>query len=190
MPPPAGWLTVGRKDTARRRRAEGWRDYRPGFRPHLRRAYFSGPRHIGTCWRLFMSRLFTAARLCAASAFVTTLLLLSLPGALSAQQDSASTASDRWDVARSFGPTQTIRFETDEATWVNVTVSPDGGTVVFDVLGDLYAMPIAGGEARRITSGLAYDMQPRYSPDGRTIAYISDAGGAHNVWLMDADFTN
>lgn len=138
-----------------------------------------------------MSRLLTAARARAATAsIIAPFMLLLAPAGLSAQQDSADTSNGKWDVARSFGPTQTIRFETDEATWVNVTVSPDGGTIVFDVLGDLYAMPIAGGVARRITSGPAYDMQPRYSPDGSTIAYISDAGGGHNVWLMDADFTN
>src|SRR5690606_18657125 len=96
--------------------------------------------------------------------------------AQAAAPDTARATDGAWDVARSFGPTQTIRFETDEATWVNVTVSPDGRTIVFDVLGDLYTMPITGsgsGLARRITSGPAYDMQPRYSPDGRTIAYIS-----------------
>ncbi len=105
-------------------------------------------------------------------------------------QDTTDAATEDWDVAQSFGPTRTIRFDTDEATWVNVTVSPDGGTIVFDVLGDLYALAITGGRARRITSGPAYDMQPRYSPDGSTIAYISDSGGGHNVWLMDADFTD
>ena len=70
--------------------------------------------------------------------------------------DTTAAGEDEWDVARSFGPTRTIRFETDEATWVNVTVSPDGTTIVFDVLGDLYTMPITGtgsGLARRITSG-------------------------------------
>jgi imidazolonepropionase-like amidohydrolase/Tol biopolymer transport system component len=96
----------------------------------------------------------------------------------------------RWDVAQTFGPTQTVSFETDEATWVNVTVSPDGSTVLFDVLGDIYSMPIAGvtaGRATRIMHGPAYHMQPRFSPDGRWVAYISDAGGGHNVWLMRPD---
>ena len=112
---------------------------------------------------------------------------LAAPDALRAQQ---AEEEDTWDVAASFGPTRTISFETSEATWVNVTASADDRTLVFDVLGDLYMMPIDGGAARRITSGPAYDMQPRFSPDGSTIAYISDAGGAHNVWLMDADGTN
>ena len=52
---------------------------------------------------------------------------------------------------------------------MNVDVSPDGRTIVFDLLGDLYMMPIAGsghGLATRLTSGPAFDMQPRFSPDG------------------------
>jgi len=80
----------------------------------------------------------------------------------------------KWDVATAdLGPTHAIEFETAEGTWVNVDVSPDGRTVVFDLLGDLYTMPIEGtgsGKATRITSGQAFDMQPRFSPDGRWIA--------------------
>jgi imidazolonepropionase-like amidohydrolase/Tol biopolymer transport system component len=96
----------------------------------------------------------------------------------------------RWDVEAAFGPVKHVAFETDEATWVNVTVGPDGRTLLFDVLGDIYSMPITGtgtGTATRVTSGSAYDMQPRFSPDGRWVAYITDAGGGHNVWLMRPD---
>lgn len=60
--------------------------------------------------------------------------------------------------------TRTVSFTTDEGTWMSVDVSPDGSTVLFDMLGDLYTLPIAGGEARVLTSGLAYSDQPRYSP--------------------------
>ena len=64
-----------------------------------------------------------------------------------------------------------IAFETSEGTWVNVDVSPDGKTIVFDLLGDLYSMPVDGtgsGLAVRLTSGPAFDMQPRFSPDGKS----------------------
>jgi len=95
----------------------------------------------------------------------------------------------KWDVAEPFGPTTKIEFESSEGTWMNVDVSPDGKQIVFDLLGDLYVMPIAGsgtGPATRLTSGPAYDMQPRFSPDGKRIAFSSDRGGLWNVWTTDA----
>lgn len=82
---------------------------------------------------------------------------------------------------------RTVRFETDQGTWMSVDVSPDGRRIVFDLLGDLYDLPIEGGQARRLTSGAAWDSQPRYSPDGRTIAFTSDRSGIDNLWLVGAD---
>ena len=70
---------------------------------------------------------------------------------------------------------------------MSLDVSPDGRTVVFDLLGDLYTVPIAGGHATRLTSGLAYDAQPRYSPDGKTIVFVSDRSGGDNVWTLSTD---
>src|SRR5687768_7524829 len=69
---------------------------------------------------------------------------------------------------------RTIRFETTEGTWMNVDVSPDGKTLVFDLLGDLYTLPIAGGTATRLTSGSAFDTDPVFSSDGKQIAFVSD----------------
>jgi hypothetical protein len=115
--------------------------------------------------------------------FMGISILLSAVGA--SAQDTT-----RWDVEAALGPARTLSFETDEVTWASVTVDPAGRTILFDVLGDIYAMPIAGtgaGVATRIAAGAAYHMQPRFSPDGRWVAYISDAGGGHNVWLMRPD---
>jgi len=95
--------------------------------------------------------------------------------------------TSRRAAAPNLGPLRTIEFETDEGTWTSVDVSPDGRTIVFDMLGDIYTVPIAGGEARRLTSGLPWDDQPRFSPDGRRIAFISDRDGMHNLWVMNAD---
>jgi imidazolonepropionase-like amidohydrolase/Tol biopolymer transport system component len=78
-------------------------------------------------------------------------------------------------------------IDTDEGTWMSLDVSPDGNEIVFDLLGDIYALPIGGGEARALTSGVAWDMQPRYSPDGKRIAFTSDRSGGDNVWVMDRD---
>ncbi len=83
--------------------------------------------------------------------------------------------------------TRTVAFETTEGTWLSLDVSPDGQTIVFELLGDIYTMPASGGTASRITSGPAFDSQPRYSPDGKRIVFLSDRSGAENVWLMNAD---
>jgi Tol biopolymer transport system component/pimeloyl-ACP methyl ester carboxylesterase len=80
-----------------------------------------------------------------------------------------------------------VRFPTNEGTWLSLDVSPDGRTILFDLLGDLYTLPISGGTATRITQGMAFDSQPRYSPDGTRILFVSDRDGTENVWLMDAD---
>jgi len=83
--------------------------------------------------------------------------------------------------------TRSVSLETSEGTWMSLDVSPDGKTIVFELLGDLYTMPITGGAAMRITSGPSFDSQPRWSPDGKRIVFLSDRSGAENVWLCDPD---
>lgn len=83
-----------------------------------------------------------------------------------------------------------VTFTTNESTWMSLDISPDGSTLVFDLLGDIYTLPVAGGKATAITKGPAYDWHPRYSPDGRTIAFTSDREGIDNLWLMGADGSN
>jgi Tol biopolymer transport system component/imidazolonepropionase-like amidohydrolase len=85
--------------------------------------------------------------------------------------------------------TNKIEFSTDEGTWLSVDVSKDGRTILFDLLGDLYTLPITGGAARRITQGPAYDSQPAFSPDASLIAFVSDRDGADNLWVAKADGT-
>jgi Tol biopolymer transport system component len=84
-------------------------------------------------------------------------------------------------------PTRTLKFTTDEGTWISTDVSPDGQKLVFDLLGDLYVLPIEGGVAKVLSRGMAFDTQPRFSPDGRYIAFVSDRDGSENVWIMKAD---
>ena len=82
---------------------------------------------------------------------------------------------------------RTHTFTTTKGTWISLDVSSDGQTIVFDLLGDIYTMPITGGTATRLTHGMAYDAQPRWSPDGKKIVFVSDRSGGENVWIMNAD---
>ena len=84
-------------------------------------------------------------------------------------------------------PTRKVKFTTDQGTWISVDVSPDGKTILFDMMGDLYTIPITGGKATRITDGMPYDVHPRYSPDGKSILFISDKSGSDNLWTMDLE---
>ncbi|MFP8490262.1 amidohydrolase family protein [Gracilimonas sp. Q87] len=100
-------------------------------------------------------------------------------------------AQEEWDVSNpDLGATIDTTFTTDEGTWMNLDVSPDGSQIVFDLLGDIYLLPINGGKASLIRGGHAYEIQPRFSPDGSQILFTSDAGGADNIWVMDADGNN
>ncbi|MFY0594487.1 MAG: PD40 domain-containing protein [Roseivirga sp.] len=80
---------------------------------------------------------------------------------------------------------RTIKFNTTEGTWLSLDISPDGKTIIFDMMGDLYTIPFTGGKATRITDGMAYDTQPRYSPDGKHIVFTSDRSGNDNIWTME-----
>ncbi len=124
----------------------------------------------------------TLAAAAAAAAF--TAAALSVPAAsLAAQGTPAAPAAATLPLKTA----RTHTFTTTKGTWMSVDVSPDGQQLVFDLLGDLYTLPIGGGKATRLTSGMAYDAQPRFSPDGKKVTFISDRSGGENVWLMSLD---
>lgn len=98
--------------------------------------------------------------------------------------------SKKWDVNNPPGKFTDFNFTTDEGTWMNLDVSPDGKTIAFDMMGDIYTIPISGGKAKTLRTGLSFDVQPRYSPDGKHILFTSDAGGGDNLWIMKSDGTD
>lgn len=95
----------------------------------------------------------------------------------------------KWDVNNPYKDWKykTINLKTTEGTWMNLDVSPDGKTIVFDMLGDIYTMPITGGKATALRTGMAYEVQPKFSPDGKYISFTSDLEGGNNIWVMTAD---
>ncbi|KJJ39276.1 amidohydrolase family protein [Aequorivita vladivostokensis] len=121
-----------------------------------------------------------------------TLLLCALSLTLTAQKKNKKEKEKedpKWEVAnpgKDFNY-KTHSFTTDEGTWMNLDVSPDGKTIVFDMLGDIYTVPISGGTAKAIRTGIPFEIQPRFSPDGTKISFTSDAGGGDNIWVMNAD---
>jgi Tol biopolymer transport system component len=130
-----------------------------------------------------VSRRLTATLLALALATAST------SSALAAQEGGATARDSASKKAKGLPlePARTIAFTTRKGTWMSVDVSPDGSTLVFDLMGDLYTLPMAGGTATRLTSGMAYDAQPRFSPDGRSVVFVSDRDGGNNVWIMSLD---
>lgn len=100
------------------------------------------------------------------------------------------TEGDKWDIAAPHGPGVDVAFTVTEGTWMSVDVSPDGASVLFDLLGDIYEVPLAGGAATRLTSGNAWDTDAKYSPDGKRLLFDSDRGGSENVWVAGRDGTD
>jgi imidazolonepropionase-like amidohydrolase/Tol biopolymer transport system component len=113
------------------------------------------------------------------------------PGGIATKEGAEEKKKDeKWDVNNPPLPFKEITLDVTEGTWLSLDVSPDGKEIAFDLLGDLYTIPIGGGEARALTSDVAWQMQPTYSPDGKHIAFTSDQGGGDNIWVSDRDGKN
>lgn len=105
--------------------------------------------------------------------------------------NATETKESTWNVnAPANAPLVQVKVDVNEGTWMNLSVSPDGKHIVFDLLGDIYQIPVTGGEAKPLAQGIAWQMQPVYSPDGKHIAFTSDGDGGDNIWIMDADGKN
>ncbi len=121
---------------------------------------------------------------------IFALLIFVVGSALhAAEEKNDDKESNKWDVNNPPGESYQANIDVTEGTWMNVDVSPDGKTILFDLLGDLYTLPIKGGEATSITHSIAWEMQGKFSPDGKKIAFTSDQGGGDNIWIMDIDGT-
>ncbi|MBL7739885.1 MAG: PD40 domain-containing protein [Chitinophagaceae bacterium] len=115
--------------------------------------------------------------------FAATVLLFTISFINAQEKKDAK----KWDVSNPDGPYKEVSFTVSEGTWMNVDISPDGKEIVFDLLGDIYTIPSTGGEAKVLRGGHAFEVQPRFSPDGKKILFTSDAGGGDNIWMMNRD---
>ncbi|MEH1009397.1 amidohydrolase family protein [Winogradskyella sp. ECml5-4] len=119
--------------------------------------------------------------------FIATLILLVTFNTYSHSQDKEKPKP--WDVSNPEGNWnfKDLKLSTNEGTWMNLDISPDGKSIVFDLLGDIYIMNSNGGKAKILREGLPFEIQPRFSPDGKQISFTSDAGGGDNIWVMNTD---
>ena len=133
-----------------------------------------------------MKRRTALATLCTLTAFMVP--------ALRAQDSTVADTTKKEENPRKEGlqlePTRKLQFTTREGSWISLDVSPDGQSIVFDLLGDIYTLPMEGGAATPLTQGMAFDAQPRFSPDGSRIVFVSDRKGGPGVWIMSLDKTD
>lgn len=94
------------------------------------------------------------------------------------------------DPAPTLQPGRTLERTFTEGTWMMPSLSPDGRTILFDLLGDVWAVDADGGSARPVLTGMAFDRHPVFSPDGRRFAFVSDRSGVTNLWVADVDGGN
>jgi len=116
---------------------------------------------------------------------ILTTLLVALP--LMAQPEPAAEEKSEKKPGLPLKQERKVEFTTDEATWLSLDITPDGQSIVFEIPGDFYRIPIAGGTAERVTEGPGFDSQPTISPDGQWIAFISDRDGSDNLWIAKID---
>jgi Tol biopolymer transport system component/imidazolonepropionase-like amidohydrolase len=119
------------------------------------------------------------------------------------KKDESKKDESKWDVSKPLTDGtlggwgwKDVELDVTQGTWMSLDVSPDGKTIVFDMLGDIYTMPIEGSaDGAKVTcvaAGIQWDMQPKFSPDGKSIAFVSDRTGENgkggdNIWVMGLD---
>lgn len=120
-------------------------------------------------------------------AYLIAILCLCTLTVIAQESQKDSTEQDDKKAKLPLKATRKIPIKTSEGTWMSLDVSPDGKTIAFDFLGDIFTMPITGGKPVQFTRGLAFDSHPKFSPDGTKLLFISDRSGGNNVWWFALD---
>lgn len=121
---------------------------------------------------------------------IVVFILLSNDFCAVAREKTEKDKEKKCDVSNPEGPCKDVSFTVNEGTGMNVDMSPDGKEIVFDLLGDIYTIPATGGEAKLLRGAHAFEVQPRFSPDGKKILFTSDAGGGDNICTMNRGGNN
>ena len=123
--------------------------------------------------------------------YILTFLVFVTIAQISYSQESKDTSSqDTMKLATKELPLEPERefiLDTDEGTWTSVDVSPDGQSIVFDMVGNIYMVSINGGKAKKIIGDMSYETHPKFSPDGRYLAFTSDRSGSENIWTYNIE---
>jgi len=136
---------------------------------------------------LYKKSLLSGIALSVLLALPTTFAQTSTKSSIKTSEESVKETTEKWSVNDPQGQFSTANIDVRSGTWMNVDLSPDGKTIAFDLLGDIYTMPASGGEAKALMTDVAWQMQPRFSPDGKYIAFTSDEEGGDNLWIMKVD---
>jgi Tol biopolymer transport system component/imidazolonepropionase-like amidohydrolase len=88
---------------------------------------------------------------------------------------------------RSAAPDGTVDVTVHEGTSMAIALSPDKRTLVLDLQGTLWTLPVTGGTAKRLTDEYNDARQPAWSPDGKRIAFQGYRDGTWRIWTVAPD---